>query len=206
MRSRWLLLAARCHVINLEVSDWLKHEIQIFQSKWRRHFITYQRTYWKKKISYTGCGKITSVNFKVNNEKNYSGYKNCIFGFWNYNMGSFKSHSLKKNILRVVAVVWVQRAWETTKRDRLTVSMFSGVPEVRGRPHLFSDTLPVPLKFSTHNTTAECCNGNFPTTCTFRAQSHPYTASLPSQCPTESTEDMLPHPVDVNTEKKKQAQ
>jgi len=66
-------------------------------------------------------------------------------------MGSFKSHSLKKNILRVVAVVWVQRAWETTKRDRLTVSMFSGVPEVRGRPHLFSDTLPVSPKFSTHN-------------------------------------------------------
>jgi len=27
--------------------------------------------------------------------------------------------------------------------------MFSGVREVRGRPHLFSDTLPVSLKFST---------------------------------------------------------
>ena len=31
-------------------------------------------------------------------------------------MGSFKSHSLKKNILQVVAVVCVQSAWETAKR------------------------------------------------------------------------------------------
>ena len=52
-------------------------------------------------------------------------------------MGSFKSHSLKKNILQVVAVVCVQSAWETEKTDRLTASMFSGVREVRGRPHLF---------------------------------------------------------------------
>ena len=37
------------------------------------------------------------------------------------------------------------------KTDRLTASMFSGVREVRGRPHLFSETLPVSLKFSTHN-------------------------------------------------------
>jgi len=65
-------------------------------------------------------------------------------------MGSFKSHSLKKNILQVVAVVCVQSAWETAKTDRLTASMFSGVREVRGRPHLFSDTLPVSLKL-THN-------------------------------------------------------
>ena len=34
------------------------------------------------------------------------------------------------------------------KTDRLTASMFSGVREVRGRPHLFSDTLPVSVKFS----------------------------------------------------------
>jgi len=39
------------------------------------------------------------------------------------------------------------------KTDRLTASMFSGVREVRRRPHLFSDTLPVSLKFSTHNRT-----------------------------------------------------
>jgi len=52
-------------------------------------------------------------------------------------MESFKSHSLKKNILQVVASVCVQSAWETAKTDRLTVSMFSGVREVRGRPHLF---------------------------------------------------------------------
>ena len=35
--------------------------------------------------------------------------------------------------------------------DRLTASMFSVVQEVLGLPHLFSDTLPVFLKFSTHN-------------------------------------------------------
>ena len=35
--------------------------------------------------------------------------------------------------------------------DRLTASMFSRVREVRGHPRLFSDTLPVSLKFSTHN-------------------------------------------------------
>ena len=37
------------------------------------------------------------------------------------------------------------------KTDRLTASMLSGVREVRGRPLLFLDTLPVPVKFSTHN-------------------------------------------------------
>ena len=37
------------------------------------------------------------------------------------------------------------------KTDCLTASMSSGVRELRGRPHLFSDTLPVSLKFSTHN-------------------------------------------------------
>jgi len=37
------------------------------------------------------------------------------------------------------------------KTDRLTASMFSGVREVGGRPLLFLDTLPVHLKFSTHN-------------------------------------------------------
>jgi len=69
-------------------------------------------------------------------------------------MGSFKSHSLKKNILQVVAVfAWCLRAERLgdCKTDRLTAAMFSGVREVRGRPHLFSDTLPVSLKFSTHN-------------------------------------------------------
>ena len=34
-----------------------------------------------------------------------------------------------------------------------------------------------------HLTTAECCNGNFPTTCTFRAQPYPSTASLPFTMP-----------------------
>ena len=37
------------------------------------------------------------------------------------------------------------------KTDRLTTSMFSGVQEVHGRPLLFLNTLPVPLKFKTHN-------------------------------------------------------
>jgi len=37
------------------------------------------------------------------------------------------------------------------KTDRLTASMFSSVQEVHGRPLLFLDTLPVPLKFKTHN-------------------------------------------------------
>jgi len=32
-------------------------------------------------------------------------------------------------------------------------------------------------------TTAECCNGNFPTTCTFRDQPHPSTASPPFTMP-----------------------
>ena len=36
------------------------------------------------------------------------------------------------------------------KTDRLTASKFSGVRELRGR-HLFSDTLPISLKFSTPN-------------------------------------------------------
>ena len=31
-------------------------------------------------MQYTGWGKITSLNFKVNNQKNYSRYKNFIFG------------------------------------------------------------------------------------------------------------------------------
>ena len=64
----------------------------------------------------TGWGKITSINFKVNNKQTILRYKYFIFGFWNYNMGSFKSHSLKKNILQVVAVVCVQSVWETAKR------------------------------------------------------------------------------------------
>jgi len=37
------------------------------------------------------------------------------------------------------------------KTDHLTALMFSGVREDRGHPHLFSDTLPISLKFSTPN-------------------------------------------------------
>ena len=125
------------------------------------------------------------------------------------------------------------------KTDRLTTSMFSGVPEVRGRPHLFSDTLPVSLssqpttewifgpvlgpeggfgsEYGTHAaplrysdfaksrfrrqmraarwTTAECCDGKFPTTCTFEPNPTLLRPPFSSQCPTESTEDILPHPV-----------
>jgi len=77
-------------------------------------YVLYSRTI--EKNSNTGWGKITSINFKVNNKKTIHRYKNFIFGFWNYNMGSFKSHSLKKNILQVVAVVCVQSTWETAKR------------------------------------------------------------------------------------------
>jgi len=152
---------------------------------------------------------MTSLNFKVNNKTIIRDKKN-LFLDYETTVWDVLNHVVLK---RISCKWWPLFAWclraerlGDCKMDRLTASMFSGVPEVRGRPHLFSDTLPVPLKFSTRNTTAECCNGNFPTTCTFRAQSHPSTASLPSQCPTESTEDMLPHSVDVNTEKKKQAQ
>ena len=67
-------------------------------------------------------------------------------------MGSFKSHSLKMNILQVVTVCLRAERLGDCKTDRLTASMFSGVRDVRGRPHLFSDILPVSLKFSTHNT------------------------------------------------------
>jgi hypothetical protein len=37
------------------------------------------------------------------------------------------------------------------RTDRLTASLFSGVREIRGRTLYFLGTLPVPLKFSTHN-------------------------------------------------------
>ena len=47
-----------------------------------------------------GWGKITSVNFKVNNKKTIRDIK-ILF------LDSVKSHSLKKNILQVVAVVCV---------------------------------------------------------------------------------------------------
>ena len=83
----------------------------------------------------TGWGKITSTNFKVNNKKNYSRYKHFTFGFWNYNMGSFKSHILKKNILQVVAVVCVVFACRAPGRlqngptsDSLDVLCCSRVP------------------------------------------------------------------------------
>jgi len=55
-------------------------------------------------------------------------------------MGSFKSHSLKKNILQVVAVVcmvFACRAPGRLQNGPSDNSMFSGVREVRGHPHLF---------------------------------------------------------------------
>jgi len=69
-------------------------------------------------VACTGWGKITSINFKVNNKKTIPDTKKFIFGFWNYNMESFKSHSLKKNILQVVAVVCVVFACRAPGRLR----------------------------------------------------------------------------------------
>ena len=129
-----------------------------------------------------------------------------------------------------------------SKTDRPTASMFSGVREVRGRPHLFSDTLSVSLKFSTHNrmdfrSGTRSRGGNlvastertlhrydrvtlrkvgFNGKCALLVGPHllytfvtgtsqlpaPFKPNptllrppLPSQCPTESMEDILPHPV-----------
>ena len=48
--------------------------------------------------------KITSLNFKVNNKKTIRDTK-ILFLDSETTMGNFKSHSLKKNILQVVAVI-----------------------------------------------------------------------------------------------------
>jgi len=151
-------------------------------------------------------------------------------------MGSFKSHSLKKNILQVVAVVCAVFVCRTPGRlkngpsDSLDVlwclrgpwlssSFFthtSRFPEVLNpQQNGFSVWYLVPrgdLVASTERTLhrynsdfaksrfqrqmraahwttpslqlqAKCCNGNFPTTCTFRAQPHPSTASPPFTMP-----------------------
>ena len=67
-------------------------------------------------------------------------------------MRSFKSHSVKKNILQVVAVVCVVFVCRATGRLTVWQPRCSLVFERSVcRPHPFSDTLPVSLKFSTHN-------------------------------------------------------
>jgi len=130
------------------------------------------------------------------------------------------------------------------KTDRLTVSKFSGVREVRGRPHLFSDTLPVSpevlnprqngfsVRYSVprgdlvastermqHRYDSDFAKSRFRrqmraarwTTPSLRLWSvvtgtsqlpAPFEPNptllwppLPSQCPTESREGILPHPV-----------
>jgi len=102
----------------------------------------------------TGWGKITSVNFKVNNKKTIQDTK-ILFLDSETTAWEVLNHIVLK---RISCKWWPLFAWclraehlGDCKTDRLTFSMFSGVPEVHGRPHLFSDTLPVSLKFSTHN-------------------------------------------------------
>ena len=102
----------------------------------------------------TGWGKITSINFKVNNKKPIRDTK-ILFLDSETITWEVLNHIVLK---RISCKWWPLFAWclraerlGDCKTDRLTASMFSGVREVRGRPHLFSDTLPVSLKFSTHN-------------------------------------------------------
>ena len=103
----------------------------------------------------TGWGKITSVFFKINNKTTIRDTK-ILFLDSETTAWEVLNHIVLKGISCEwwPLFVWCLRAERLgdCKTDRLTVSMFSGVPEVRGRPHLFSDTLPVSLKFSTHNT------------------------------------------------------
>jgi len=103
---------------------------------------------------YTGWGKITSVTFKVNNKKTIRD-KNILFLDSETTTWEVLIHIVLK---RISCKCWPLFAWclrterlGDCKTDRLTASMFSGVREVRGRPHIFSDTLPLSLKFSTHN-------------------------------------------------------
>ena len=102
----------------------------------------------------TGWGKITSLNFKVNNKKTIRDTK-ILFLDSETTTWEVLNHIVLK---RISCKWWPLFAWclhaerlGVCKMDRLTASMFSGVPEVCGHPHLFSDTLPVSLKFSTHN-------------------------------------------------------
>ena len=102
----------------------------------------------------TGWGKITSLNFKVNNKKKIRD-TNILF---------LDSETTTWEVLNYIVLKriswkwWPLFAWclraealGDCKTDRLTASMFSGVREVRGRPHPFLDTLPTSLKFSTQN-------------------------------------------------------
>ena len=102
----------------------------------------------------TGWGKINSINFKMNNKKTIRDTK-ILFLDSETTTWEALNHIVLK---RISCKWWPLFAWclraermGDCKTDRLTASMFSGVREVRGRPHLFSDTLPVSLKFSTHN-------------------------------------------------------
>jgi len=103
---------------------------------------------------YTGWGKITSINFQVNNKKTIRDTKLLFLDSETTTLEVLNCIVLK----RISCNCWPLFAWclraerlGDCKTDRLTASMFSCVPEVRVRPHLFSDTLPVSLKFSTHN-------------------------------------------------------
>jgi hypothetical protein len=64
----------------------------------------------------TGWGKITSLNFKVNNKKT-NRYMKILFLDSETTTWEVLNHSFKKNIFQVVAVtVQVQSTWETAKR------------------------------------------------------------------------------------------
>ena len=98
---------------------------------------------------------MTSIHFKVNIKKPVRDTK-LLFLDSKPTTWDVLNHLVLK---RISCNWWPLFAWRLRaerlgdcKTDRLTASMFSGVREVRGRPHLFSDTLPVSLKFSTHNT------------------------------------------------------
>ena len=102
----------------------------------------------------TGWGKITSLIFKVNNKKTIRDTK-ILFLDSETTTWEVLNHTV---LNRISCKWWPLFAWclraerlGDCKTDRLTASMFSVVREVRGLPHLFSDTLPVSLKFSTHN-------------------------------------------------------
>jgi len=104
----------------------------------------------------TGWGQINSLNFKVNSKKTIRDTKIL---FLNYETTTWEV--LNHIVLKIISCKWWPLfAWclraerlGDCKTDHLTASMFSGVREVPGRPHLFSDTLPVSQKFSTHNRT-----------------------------------------------------
>ena len=111
----------------------------------KKYFFTYYRV-----------GQITSLNFKVNNKKKKT-IRDTKILFLDSETTTWEvlNHIVLK---RISCKWWPLFAWclraeclGDCKTDHLTASMFSGVPEVCGHPHLFSDTLPVSLKFSTHN-------------------------------------------------------